>query len=117
MEIATSTMRSQSEKRTRHDFQVVGEILSAHAGVGWDDGFFAGEARDPRSGVIDNTTVDDYGPSFAAATLAFGVAQMLSPQLGGFIADLTGSFTAVFLLSSALAATGMIAAQLLPHRD
>ena len=66
--------------------------------------------------VVENTTVEDYGPSFAAATLAFGVAQMISPQIGGVLADLTGSFTTVFLLSAALAATGLIAALRLPKQ-
>lgn len=65
--------------------------------------------------VVDNTTAADYGPSFAAATLAFGVAQMVSPQLGGLIADLTGSFTTVFALSSLLAVTGLVAAHMLPR--
>ena len=65
--------------------------------------------------VVQNTTVEDYGPSFAAATLAFGVAQMISPQLGGLLADLTGSFTTVFLLSAALAATGLVSSLRLPH--
>lgn len=67
--------------------------------------------------VVENTTVDDYGPSFAAATLAFGVAQMISPQAGGILADLTGSFTVVFLLSAALAGTGLIASLRLPKHD
>lgn len=67
--------------------------------------------------VVNNTTVEDYGPSFAAATLAFGVAQMISPQAGGVLADLTGSFTVVFLLSAALAATGLVAALRLPRPD
>jgi len=65
--------------------------------------------------VVENTTLDDFGPSFAAATLAFGVAQMLSPQVGGLIADITGSFTLVFLLSSAFALTGAAAALRLPR--
>ncbi|MGI9596537.1 MAG: MFS transporter [Acidimicrobiales bacterium] len=65
--------------------------------------------------VVENTSVEDYGPSFAAATLAFGVAQMLSPQIGGLIADLTGSFTPVFVLSSGFALTGTIAALQLPR--
>lgn len=65
--------------------------------------------------VVENTTVEDYGPSFAAATLAFGVAQMISPQAGGILADATGSFTLVFLLSAALAATGLVAALRLPR--
>ena len=67
--------------------------------------------------VVENTTVEDYGPSFAAATLAFGVAQMISPQAGGILADVTGSFTIVFVLSAALAATGLAAALRLPRRD
>ena len=65
--------------------------------------------------VVENTTIEDYGPSFAAATLAFGVAQMISPQIGGILADVTGSFTIVFLLSAALAATGLAAALRLPR--
>ena len=66
--------------------------------------------------VVENTTMEDYGPSFAAATLAFGVAQMISPQIGGLLADLTGSFTTVFLLSAAVAVTGVLAAWQLPGR-
>ncbi|MEM7272153.1 MAG: MFS transporter [Actinomycetota bacterium] len=65
---------------------------------------------------VENTSVDDYGPSFAAGTLAFGVAQMLSPQVGGLVADLTGSFTPVFLLSAGFALTGTAAALRLPRR-
>lgn len=65
--------------------------------------------------VVQNTTPDDYGPSYAAATLAFGLAQMASPQLGGLIADLTGSFTGVFVLSSAVALVGLTAALQLPR--
>ncbi len=66
--------------------------------------------------VVENTTIDDYGPSFAAATLAFGVAQMLAPQVGGLIADVSGSFTMVFVLSSVFALTGTVAALRLPRR-
>ena len=64
--------------------------------------------------VVSNTTTDDYGPSFAAVTLSFGVAQMIAPQLGGYIADATGSFTWVFLLSAAFAVVGLAAALRLP---
>ena len=66
--------------------------------------------------VVDNTTIEDYGPSFAAATFAFGVAQMISPQLGGFLADVAGSFTPVFLLSAGLAVVGLAAALGLPSQ-
>ena len=65
--------------------------------------------------VVSNTTVEDYGPAFSAATLAFGVSQMVSPQIGGAIADLAGSFTTVFLLSASVAALGMVMSLRLPR--
>ena len=37
--------------------------------------------------IVDHTTPDTYGPAFSAATLAFGVTQMISPQVGGLLAD------------------------------
>ena len=67
--------------------------------------------------VVSNTSPEDYGPSFAAATFAFGVAQMISPQLGGVIADAAGSFTPVFLLSAGLAAIGLASVLQLPTPD
>ncbi|MDA3040166.1 MAG: MFS transporter, partial [Actinomycetota bacterium] len=65
--------------------------------------------------VVTNTTASDYGPSFAAATFAFGVAQMISPQIGGLVADLAGSFTPVFLLSVGLSVVGLLAAWRTPR--
>ena len=65
--------------------------------------------------VVANTSVEDYGPAFAAATLCFGVAQMVSPQLGGLVADLAGSFLPVFLLSAAISIIGLVAALRLPR--
>ena len=67
--------------------------------------------------VVNNTSTDDYGPTFSATTFCFGVAQMISPQLGGFIADTAGSFTPVFLLSAALGVVGMFASLGLPRRE
>ena len=65
--------------------------------------------------VVENTTAKDYGPSFAAATLAFGIAQTISPPVGGYIADLTGSFTLVFLLAALMSSIGLLAALQLPR--
>lgn len=65
--------------------------------------------------VVENTDSNDYGPAYAAITLAFGVAQTLSPQIGGVIADLSGSFTWVFILSSGVGVLGLIAARSLPE--
>ena len=56
--------------------------------------------------IVDHTTPDTYGPAFSAATLAFGVTQMISPQIGGLIADRFGSFTWVFVLSAAVSFVG-----------
>ncbi len=64
--------------------------------------------------LVDHTDVDTYGPAFSAATLAFGVTQMVSPQIGGLIADAAGSFTPVFLLSAAVTAVGAFAVTRLP---
>jgi len=64
--------------------------------------------------VVENTSASDYGPAYSAITLAFGVAQTISPQVGGFIADLSGSFTWVFVLSSLFGVLGLVAARALP---
>ncbi len=64
--------------------------------------------------VVDNTTPETYGPAFSAATLAFGVMQMISPQIGGAIADVAGSFTPVFILSAIVSCVGALASSRLP---
>lgn len=64
--------------------------------------------------MIDRTDTETYGPSYAAATFAFGVAQVISPQVGGLIADWQGSFLWVFILSAAVMATGSLFAFALP---
>ena len=76
---------------------------------------FAGLAAVVASYVVRHTTADRFGPSYAAATLAFGVSQMLSPQIGGLIADATGSFTLVFALSATFALCGAVASSRLPR--
>ena len=64
--------------------------------------------------VVENTTTEDYGPSFSAATLAFGVAQVLSPPIGGYLADRTGDFTFVFALAALLGVVGLVITLRLP---
>ncbi len=91
----------------------ISTTLAASVGLGL---LFAGIPGLITLYVVENTSVEDFGPSFAAATLAFGIAQMLSPQIGGLLADLTGSFTVVFMLSAAFALTGTAAALRLPAR-
>lgn len=65
--------------------------------------------------IIDRTDETTYGPSYAAATFAFGIAQVMAPQAGGAIADWRGSFTAVFVLSAVVMGTGSLIAAALPR--
>ena len=65
--------------------------------------------------VVENTTPEDYGPSFSAATLAFGITQIISPPLGGLMADMTGSFTIVFLLAAMMGLLGLTVSLRLPN--
>ena len=65
--------------------------------------------------IVQHSDATTYGPRYAVATLAFGVAQVSAPQLGGFIADVTGAFTLVFLLSAGTAVLGAVASWQLPR--
>ncbi|MEO0494195.1 MAG: MFS transporter [Actinomycetota bacterium] len=64
--------------------------------------------------VVAHADERSFGPVFSATTLAFGVAQAVSPQIGGAIADWRGSFTTVFMLAAAVALLGALAAWSLP---
>ena len=64
--------------------------------------------------VVDATDAASYGPAYSAATLAFGVAQMTAPQVGGLLADWRGSFTIVFVLSATIALAGAVVSSRLP---
>jgi predicted MFS family arabinose efflux permease len=67
--------------------------------------------------IVDHTDVTTYGPAFSAATLAFGVTQMISPQIGGSLADALGSFTWVFALSATVAMLGAVFCSRLPNPE
>lgn len=64
--------------------------------------------------VVENTTAEDYGPCFAAATLVFGIAQIFSPAIGGYLADISGSFALVFALSATISIVGLMTSLRLP---
>jgi MFS family permease len=59
-------------------------------------------------------TAGDYvGPRLAPAglgfiTLFFGIGQALGPAVGGYLADLTRSFTVPFLLAAGVSLVGMV---------
>lgn len=88
-------------------------VLLGSIGVGLA---FAGLPTVIAAYVIDATDAVTFGPAYSAATLAFGIAQMAAPQVGGAIADWRGSFTGVFLLSAAVALAGALVCGRLPAR-
>ncbi len=57
-----------------------------------------------------------FGAAFGAMTLAFGLGQVLGPQIGGWIGDARGSFDLAFVLSAAAITVGAVASWLLPRR-
>ena len=65
--------------------------------------------------VVADADERSFGPVFSASTLAFGIAQAVSPQIGGAIADWRGSFTLVFWLAAVVALIGAMAAWSLPN--
>jgi MFS family permease len=57
-----------------------------------------------------------FAAAFGAVTLVFGLAQLVGPQLAGWIADRTGSFSTAFLVAAAAAAGAAFASATLPRR-
>ena len=57
-----------------------------------------------------------FAAAFGAVTLVFGLAQLVGPQLGGWIADRTGSFSTAFLVAAGAALGAAVASATLPRR-
>jgi predicted MFS family arabinose efflux permease len=66
--------------------------------------------------VRDHTTEAAFAPAFGAITLFFGVAQLVGPELGGFLGEHSASFRSSFLISAAAGFAGAIASAALPRR-
>ncbi len=58
--------------------------------------------------LADSLTPREFAGAFGRCTLAFGVAQLCGPPLGGVLAEATGSFTASFVLAAAVAGLGAV---------
>ena len=56
--------------------------------------------------LSDVLTPREFAGAFGRCTLAFGVAQLCGPPLGGVLAQATGGFLAAFVLAAAVAAAG-----------
>jgi MFS family permease len=57
-----------------------------------------------------------FAAAFGAVTLVFGLAQLVGPQLAGWMADRTGSFSAAFLVAAVAALGAAFASATLPRR-
>lgn len=57
---------------------------------------FTGVPTTVTARVSDAIPPDRFGAAYSAATLAFGAGLLIGPQLGGVLADRTGSFRPVF---------------------
>lgn len=57
-----------------------------------------------------------FAAAFGAVTLVFGLAQLVGPQLGGWIADRTGNFSTAFLVAAGAALGAAFASASLPRR-
>jgi MFS family permease len=66
--------------------------------------------------LADSLDPRRFAAAFGAVTLVFGLAQLVGPQLGGWIADRTGSFATAFLVAAGAALGAAIAASTLPRR-
>jgi len=58
--------------------------------------------------LADSLTPREFAGAFGRCTLAFGIAQLCGPQLGGWLAETTGSFTPAFLLAAVVALAGAV---------
>ena len=65
---------------------------------------FAGVPATTATYLRDHLTAREFGSAFGVITLAFGVGQLLAPQIGGWLGDALSSFTLVFVLAAAVAA-------------
>jgi MFS family permease len=56
--------------------------------------------------LSDFLTPREFAGAFGRCTLAFGLAQLCGPPLGGFLAETAGGFLVPFLLAGLVAAAG-----------
>jgi MFS family permease len=64
---------------------------------------FAGVPASTATYLRDHLSAREFGSGFGVITLAFGVGQLLAPQIGGWLGDALSSFTLVFVLAAAVA--------------
>ncbi|MEX2655124.1 MAG: MFS transporter [Acidimicrobiia bacterium] len=75
---------------------------------------FAGVPASTAAYLRDHLSAREFGSAFGVITLAFGIGQLLGPQVGGYLGDALGSFATVFYLAAFVALTAAMAVTRLP---
>lgn len=75
---------------------------------------FAGVPATTATYLRDHLTAREFGSGFGVITLAFGLGQLLAPQIGGWLGDALSSFTLVFIVAAGVAATASLGSGRLP---
>jgi predicted MFS family arabinose efflux permease len=70
---------------------------------------FAGVPATTAAYLRDHLSAREFGSAFGVITLAFGVGQLLGPQVGGYLGETLASFSTVFHLAAGVAAVAAIA--------
>lgn len=70
---------------------------------------FAGVPTTTATYLRDHLSALEFGSAFGVITLAFGVGQLLAPQIGGWIGDTFPSFAPVFVLAAGVAILAAVA--------
>lgn len=76
---------------------------------------FAGVPATTATYLRDHLSAREFGSGFGVITLAFGIGQLLAPQLGGWLGDALSSFALVFVLAAAVAALAAVGSSRLSH--
>lgn len=75
---------------------------------------FAGVPTALAAHISDHVDPQGFGSAFGVITLSFGAGQILGPQLGGWLGDVTGAFTFGFFTSAVVALAGLAFALRVP---
>jgi predicted MFS family arabinose efflux permease len=123
------TLGRVSDRIGRRNAMVVGYALTAIcplllltgrepwvaiAGFGFG-ALFSGSVAMVAAYLVDRTGPAEFGPAFAAATVAFGTAQAFGPQVGGALIDASDGFTATLVLSAAVLGIAALLASAVPR--
>lgn len=76
----------------------------------------AGSVVSIASYLGDNVRPQEFSAAFGVVTAFFGIAQIIGPRLGGWMADKTSTFTWVFLLAASMWFLGAAFAAKLPSK-